>query len=357
MKATTQLHALGQSLWLDNMTRDLLTSRTLEHYRDELCVTGLTSNPTLFDEAIRNTSAYDKDIDMKIREGKSLEDLFFDLAIDDLTRAATLFRLIHEASHGVDGWVSLEVSPLLADDTAGTIEKARQLHASAQCDNLFIKVPGTTAGILAVEELIFAGVPINVTLLFSQDHYLAAADAYARGIQRRIDADLDPKVHCVASIFISRWDKAVQASVPSALHNLLGIAIAKQTYKAHREWLATPQWRKLADHGALPQRLLWASTGTKDPALPGGYYVEALAAPHTINTMPEKTLRQFAEQGEVNGAMREDGGNAEAILAEFALVGVDIVALAAQLQNEGRQSFTRSWNNLMRVIATKGKSS
>lgn len=356
MKATTRLHALGQSLWLDNITRDLLTSGALERYRTELCITGLTSNPTVFDHAIRNTNAYDDAIGWKIRQGMPCETLFFELAIEDLTRAATLFRLVHEASHGVDGWVSLEVSPLLADDVAGTIEKARRLHASAQCNNLFIKVPGTAAGIQAVEELIFDGVPINITLLFSREHYIAAADAYARGIRRRIAAGLDPKVHCVASIFVSRWDQAVKEKIPSALRNRLGIAVAKQIYKIYRERLHAPQWRDLAKDGALPQRLLWASTGTKDPQLRGGYYIEALAAPHTINTMPEKTLLEFAERGEVSGAMREDGGDSKSMLAEFAQAGIDVTALAAQLQDEGRLSFIRSWNDLMDLIAAKGKS-
>ena len=356
MKATTRLHALGQSLWLDNITRDLLTSGTLERYRTELCITGLTSNPTVFDHAIRNTNAYDEAIGWKIRQGMPCEALFFELAIEDLTRAATLFRLVHEASHGVDGWVSLEVSPLLADDTAGTIEKARQLHDSAQCNNLFIKVPGTAAGIQAIEALIFAGVPINVTLLFSREHYVAAADAYERGVRRRIAAGLDPKVHCVASIFVSRWDQAVKDKIPSALRNRLGINVAKQVYKTYRERLLAPPWRDLARKGALPQRLLWASTGTKDPQLRGGYYVQALAAPHTINTIPEKTLVEFAERGEVSGVMREDGGDSESMLAEFAQAGVDVAAVAAQLQDEGRLSFIRSWNDLMTLIAAKGKS-
>lgn len=356
MKATTRLHALGQSIWLDNITRDLLTSGKLERYRAELCITGLTSNPTVFEHAIRNTNAYDDAIGWKIRQGMPCDTLFFELAIEDITRAATLFRLVHEASQGVDGWVSLEVSPLLADDTAGTIEKAMQLHASAQCNNLFIKVPGTKAGIQAIEELIFAGVPINITLLFSSEHYLAAAGAYARGVRRRMAADLDPKVHCVASIFVSRWDQAIQGKTPPALHNHLGIAIAKKIYKIHREHLLAPQWRDLARNGALPQRLLWASTGTKDPKLRGGYYVEALAAPHTINTMPEKTLLEFAERGEVSGVMREDGGDSESMLAEFAQAGVDVAALAAQLQSEGLFSFIRSWKDLMDLIAAKGKS-
>ncbi|WP_019936731.1 transaldolase [Bordetella sp. FB-8] len=355
MNATTRLHALGQSLWLDNITRDLLTSGTLERYRTELCITGLTSNLAAFDQAIRDTAVYDDAIGWKIRQGMPCETLFFELAMEDLTRAATLFRLVHEASHGMEGWVSLEVSPLLADDVAGTIDTARWLHTSAQCNNLFIKIPGTAAGIQAAEELIFAGVPINITLLFSRGHYIAAAGAYARGIRRRVYAGLDPKVHCVASIFVSRWDQAVKDMIPPALRNRLGIAVARQIYKTYRERLIAPQWRELARNGALPQRLVWASTGTRDPTLRSGYYVEALAAPHTINTLPGKTMLEFAERGEVRGAMRDDGGDSESLLAEFAQAGVGIPALAAQLQDEGRLSFIRSWNKLMNLIAAKGK--
>lgn len=353
MKATTQLHALGQSLWLDNITRELLNSGTLQRYCSEFSVTGLTSNPTLFDQAIENTEAYDDAIHRKAKEGKAGEALFFELALEDLTQAAALFRPAYEATGGVDGWVSLEVSPLLADDAAGTIEEAKRLHARAQCPNLFIKIPGTSAGVLAIEESIFAGVPVNVTLLFSREQYIAAADAYWRGIQRRIDAGLDPKVNSVASLFVSRWDKAVMGKIPLALHNRLGVAIAQRTYKTYRERLASPDWRKLADAGALPQRLLWASTGTKDPQISDTYYIEALAAPHTINTMPEKTLHALAARGELIGVMPEDGGDAEAVLANFAQAGVDIVALATQLQREGAQSFSKSWGDLLAAIALK----
>ncbi|MHA6688693.1 transaldolase [Mesorhizobium sp. A556] len=350
MNATTRLHELGQSLWLDNITRDLLNSGTLQRYCNELSVTGLTSNPTIFDEAIRNSTAYDGALHRKNSEGKTGERLFFELALEDLTQAAKLFRPIHEATSGVDGWVSLEVSPLLADDAAATVEAAKRLHGQARCPNLFIKIPGTPAGVEAIEEAIFAGVPVNVTLLFSREHYSAAADAYWRGIKRRIDAGLDPKIASVASIFVSRWDK-----VPAELRNRLGIAISGQIYKAYRERLASPEWRGLANAGALSQRLLWASTGTKDPQLPQSYYIEALAAPDTIDTMPEKALHAFAADGTVDSGMPEDGGDSEIVLAEFAKAGIDTAALARQLQLEGAQSFTKSWNDLMTVIASKSE--
>ena len=353
MKATQQLHDLGQSLWLDNITRGLLTSGTLGRYISELSVTGLTSNPTIFDQAIGNAGFYDVAIRQKAHAGKSGEPLFFELALEDLTQAADLFRPIYDATGGVDGWVSLEVSPLLADDTAGTVQAAVQLFGQAQRPNLFIKIPGTQAGIAAIEEAILAGVPVNVTLLFSREHYLDAANAYLRGIERRIAAGLDPAVGSVASIFISRWDVTIKDKVPNSLRSRLGIAIAKRTYKAYRELLASKRWLRLAGAGARPQRLLWASTGTKDPAAPDTLYIEALAAPDTINTMPEKTLLAFAEHGQMKGAMPADGGDAEAMLAEFARAGVDDEALAAQLQREGARSFTTSWNELMERIASK----
>jgi transaldolase len=316
-------------------------------------VTGLTSNPTIFDHAIKNGDLYDDAIRKKVLAGKSGEALFFELALEDLTQAADLFRPIHDATGGVDGWVSLEVSPLLADDTAGTIKAAAQLHALAQRPNLFIKIPGTRAGIPAIEETIFASVPVNVTLLFSRDHYIAAAEAYMRGIERRIAAGRDPRVASVASIFVSRWDVAVKDKVSDALRNRLGIAIAMRTYKAYRDLLASPRWRKLAASGARPQRLLWASTGSKDPAAPDVLYVEALAAPDTINTMPEKTLLAFAEHGKVKDAMWFDGGNAEAVLAEFTREGVNNEALAADLQREGTAAFAKSWSDLMHCIASQ----
>ena len=353
MKATQQLHDLGQSLWLDNITRGLLTSGTLGRYISELSLTGLTSNPTIFDLAIRNTDFYDAAIRQKALAGKSGEALFFELALEDLTQAADLFRPAHAATGGVDGWVSLEVSPLLADDTAGTIQAAVQLHAQAQRPNLFIKIPGNRAGVPAIEEAIFAGVPVNVTLLFSCEQYIAAAEAYMRGIERRIAAGLDAQVASVASIFVSRWDVAIKDKVPDALRNRLGIAISMRTYKAYCDLLAAPRWQKLAGAGARPQRLLWASTGTKDPAAPDTLYLEALAAPDTINTIPEKTLLAFVDHGKVKGTLPLDGGDAEALLAEFARAGVDDAALADTLQREGAQSFAKSWNVLMDCIASK----
>ena len=353
MNAAEHLHELGQSLWLDNITRDLLTSGTLQRYVADFAVTGLTSNPTIFDHAIRNTNSYDKAIHEKATAGKLGEILFFELALEDLTRAADLFRPIYDATAAVDGWVSLEVSPLLANDDVGTVREAAQLHARAERANLFIKIPGTPAGLIAIEESIFAGVPINVTLLFSRAQYLAAADAYMRGIERRIKAGLDPKVSSVASIFVSRWDVAVNDKVPAELVNQLGIAIARRTYAAYRELLVSLRWRALEEAGARQQRLLWASTGTKDPAASDTLYLQALAAPDTINTIPEKTLLAFADHGTVNGSMPAQGGDAETVLAAFAKAGVDDVALATQLQDEGAASFSKSWKNLMTLIASK----
>ncbi len=355
MNATRQLHDLGQSLWLDNITRRLLASGTLARYIKEYSLTGLTSNPTIFDKAIEEGGFYDEAIREKARAGKSGEALFIELALEDLVQAADLFRPAHDATDGVDGWVSLELSPLLANDTAGSIKAAAQLHARAQRRNLFIKIPGTPAGIPAIEESIFAGVPINVTLLFSREQYVAAAEAYLRGVERRIAAGRDPKVASVASIFVSRWDVAVKDKVPAELRNRLGIAIAMRTYKAYRELIASPRSRKLAASGARPQRLLWASTGTKDPAAPDLLYVEALAAPDTIDTMLEKTLLAFAEHGKVKGAMRADGGDAEAVIAQFKRAGIDADALAADLQREGDEAFAKSWRELMTLIASKGE--
>jgi transaldolase len=353
MNTTQQLHKLGQSIWLDNITRELLTSGTLARYISELSVTGLTSNPTIFDHAIQNSDFYDDAIFHKTLDGKSSETVFFDLALEDLIQAADLFRPIHNTTGGIDGWVSLEVSPLLADDTTATIEAAIRLYTHAQRPNLFIKIPGTRAGMPAIEEAIFAGVPVNVTLLFSREHYIAAAEAYMRGIERRIDAGLDPKISSVASIFISRWDAAVKDKVPSLLRNRLGIAIAKRSYKAYHDLLASKRWSKLAEIGARPQRLLWASTGTKDPDASDTLYIEALTAADTINTMPEKTLLAFAEHGEVKDALSFDGGDAEEMIASFVQAGVDVAELAAQLQREGKQSFAKSWYDLMECIVSK----
>jgi len=352
-RTTQRLHDLGQRLWLDNITRGLLTSGTLARYIDEFSVTGLTSNPTIFDKAIKDAGFYDAAIRRKTAEGKSGEALFFELALEDLAQAADLFRPVHDASGGLDGWVSLELSPLLAQDTAGSVKAAVQLHRLAKRPNLFIKIPGTPQGVPAIEEAIFAGVPINVTLLFSREQYLAAAEAYLRGIERRIAAGLEPKVRSVASIFVSRWDVAVKDRVPQALRNRLGIAIAGRAYKAYRELLASPRWRKLAAAGAWEQRLLWASTGTKDPQARDTMYIEALAAPDTINTIPDKTLLAFADHGELKGEMPRDGGDAEEVLARFARLGIDDAALAAELQREGAEAFDKSWQDLLELIASK----
>lgn len=353
MNPTQQLHDLGQSLWLDNITRGLLTSGTLRHYISDLSVTGLTSNPSIFDLAIKDSGSYDDAIRQKTGEGKSGEKLFFDLAIEDLTQAADLFHPVYEATGGMDGWVSLEVSPLLAYDAAGTVKAAAQLRNQAHRHNLFIKIPGTREGLIAIEESIFAGVAVNVTLLFSSAQYIAAAEAYLRGIERRIGAGLDPTVRSVASMFISRWDKATMGKVPTELQDRLGIAIARRTYKAYRQLLASERWLKAAGAGAQPQRLLWASTSTKDPAASDILYVKALAAPDTINTIPEKTLLAFADHGSVSGVMPVDGGDAEQVIAGFANAGIDDAKLAADLQTEGAKSFVASWKDLLNRIESK----
>src|SRR2546428_855664 len=353
MNATQRLHDLGQSLWLDNIPRDLLDSGTLKRYIDELSVTGLTSNPTIFDHAIKNSAAYDAAIGTKLRTGTSAETLFFELALEDLGRAADLFRPIHNHTDGVDGWVSLEVSPLLVYDTASTLVAAQALFARAKRRNLLIKIPGTKEGLPAIEAAIFAGVPVNVTLLFSREHYLAAAEAFLRGIERRIAVGLNPNVGSVASVFISRWDAAVMDRVPDALRDQLGIAIAKRTYASYRARLSSLRWQRVYNAGARPQRLLWASTGTKDPRASDVLYITALAAPFTVNTMPEGTLNALADHGDLGGTLPADGGDCEDVLARFARAGIDIDALAARLQGEGARSFVKSWNELMAEIAGK----
>src|SRR5665213_269846 len=353
MNPTQQLHDLGQSLWLDNITRGLLSSGTLRHYIDDLSVTGLTSNPSIFDLAIKNSNFYDDAIRQKRKEGKSGEALFFELAIEDLRQAADLFRPVHKTTAGMDGWVSLEVSPSLAYDAASTVKEAVQLHARAQRANLFIKIPGTKEGQAAIEGAIFRGVPVNVTLLFSAGHYIASAEAYLRGIERRIAAGLDPKVHSVASMFISRWDKAVMGKVPKEMQDLLGIAIAKRTYKTYRDLLASPRWRKAASAGAPPQRLLWASTGTKDPKASDILYIKALAAPFTVNTIPDATLLAFADHGTLGELMHSDGGDAEKMIAKFTQAGINHDQLAADLQREGAESFIKAWNEMLGSIRSK----
>ena len=350
MKATAQLHDLGQSLWLDNITRTMLGDGTLGGYIDDFSVTGLTSNPTIFDKAISGTDAYDEQISQAGPGAASTEELFFELALADLRDAADLFAPVHRRTGGVDGWVSLEVSPLLADDTAATIEQAKKLHGAAGRDNLFVKIPGTEAGLAAIEESIFAGIPINVTLLFSAEQYVASAEAYQRGIERRIEAGLDPDVASVASVFVSRWDVAVADQVPAELHNRLGIAVGELAYCAYRRQLGSQRQQRLFNEGARPQRLLFASTGTKDPDASDTLYIEALAAPFTIDTMPEPTLHAFADHGEVGEPLPTDGDAAEQALAEFATAGIAVDALAARLQDEGKRSFDESWRELMGSI-------
>lgn len=353
MKATQQLHDLGQSIWLDNITRDLLNNGTLKRYIDDLSVTGLTSNPTIFDHAIRNSEVYDSAVLDGLAAGRSGEALFFDLALADVTLAADLFRPIHDRTNGVDGWVSLEVSPLLAHDTASTLDEVKDLSARGGRPNLFIKIPGTREGLPAIEEAIFEGIPINVTLLFSREQYLAAAEAYLRGIERRISARLNPRVPSVASVFISRWDVAVSGKVPASLNNQLGIAVARQTYRDYLDLLRSPRWQRTYNEGAAPQRLLWASTGTKDPKASDTLYATALAAPFTVNTMPETALKALATHREIGAPMPADGGDCEEVLAAFAQAGINAEALAIQLQDEGAKSFVKSWNDLLAVIGSK----
>jgi transaldolase len=353
MKATAALHDLGQSLWLDNITRELLDSGMLQRYVDGLSVTGLTSNPTIFDHAIKNSATYDQDIARMAPPARSGEAVFFELALADLTRAAELFQPTFARTDGVDGWVSLEVSPLLAHDTGHTLAAARDLHQRGGMPNLFVKIPGTPEGLPAIEAATFAGVPVNVTLLFSREQYVAAAEAYLRGVERRIGAGLNPAATSVASLFVSRWDVAVTGKVPPELSNRLGIAVAQRAYRAYREMLASARFQRAANAGARAQRLLWASTGTKDPNASDTLYVKALAAPFTVNTMPEATLRAFADHGEVAGALAPDGGDSETVLAGFARAGIDVGALAARLQEEGAASFVKSWNDLLACVESK----
>lgn len=354
-KITDLLHRIGQSLWIDNITRGLLDGGTLRKYIEELSVTGLTSNPTIFNQAIKNSDFYDTAIAQKVKEGKSGETLFFELAIEDLTRAADLFKPIHERSNGVDGWVSLEVSPKLAYDTQSTLKAAKQLYAQAGRPNLFIKIPGTREGLPAIEEAIFAGVPVNVTLLFSREHYRAAAAAYLRGIHRRIEAGLNPRVESVASVFVSRWDGAVVGKTTDEFHNRLGIAMAERTYKAYRDLLNSDRWMRLANHGAHPQRLLWASTGTKDPQAADYLYVKALASPNTVNTMPEATLLKFGEHGDLGRILSAGGGESDEVIYTLERQGIDMDELAAKLQKEGAESFVKSWDEMMNVVAKKAQ--
>jgi transaldolase len=353
MKPTAELHELGQSLWLDNITRTMLDDGTLAGYIEELSVTGLTSNPTIFDKAISGGDTYDEQIAELVPRGPSTEEIFFELAIADLRRATDLFAGVHERTDHVDGWCSLEVSPKLAEDTAATIEQAAKLHAQAERDNLYIKIPGTKAGLGAIEESIFAGIPVNVTLLFDREQYLAAADAYMKGIERRIEAGLDPNIASVASLFISRWDVAVSDEAPDELRNRLGVAVGGRAYCAYHELLDSDRWQRLLNEGARAQRLLWASTGTKDPDASDVLYIEAFASPFTVNTMPEPTLLAFADHGEVGEPLPADGGDAEQVLARFGEAGIDVDALATRLQDEGAEAFVKSWNELLKSIESQ----
>jgi transaldolase len=361
MNPTERLHELGQSLWLDNITRTMLREGVLEGYIRDLSVTGLTSNPSIFDKAISGGDAYNEQIAEVApraaagdqQNGMEGEELFFELALTDLRRAADLFAPVNRRTDDVDGWVSLEVSPLIADDAAATIEEAKALHAKGERDNIFIKIPGTQAGREAIEESIFAGVPINVTLLFDDKQYLGAADAYMRGIERRIEAGLDPDVASVASLFISRWDVAVGKDVPDHLVNRLGIAVGGRAFRAYNELLESDRMRRLMNEGARPQRLLWASTGTKDPDASDTLYIEAFASPLTVNTMPEPTLKAFADHGQVTDLFPKDGGNAEQVLAEFVEAGIDVAALAARLQEEGKEAFNKSWEEMLETIGSQ----
>src|SRR6202453_4673008 len=355
MKATEELHDLGQSLWLDNITRDLLDNGTLKRYIDELSVTGLTSNPTIFEHAISKSKAYDAEIGRLLSTGLSGEELFFELAVQDLTRAADLFASVHQRTAGNDGFVSLEVSPLLAYDTKASVAAATKLHKKANRPNLFIKIPGTKEGNPAIQDAIASGVAINVTLLFSREHYLASADAYMRGLEQRVAAGLSPDVRSVASVFLSRWDGATMDKVPDQLRDKLGLAVGQQVYKAYRDVLESDRWQRLANSGARPQRLLFASTGTKDPKASDILYIGALAAPNTVNTMPEETLLAFGEHGQATSVIPRHGADCEQVLTEFGKVGIDVAKLGADLQTEGAKSFDESWKDLLSAIDSKSK--
>ena len=353
MNATQKLQDVGQSLWIDDITRDMLDSGTLAKYIAELSVTGLTSNPTIFDRAVTHSAKYDDEIRRLLKGGLKGEPLFFELALQDLSRAADLFLPVHQRTATVDGWVSLEVSPLLAYDTNETIAEAKRLYKKANKPNLFIKIPGTKEGLPAIEEAIFSGVTVNVTLLFSAAQYTAAADAYMKGLERRVAAGLSPDIRSVASVFISRWDKAIMDKVPDALRDKLGIAVGKESYKAYRDVLNSDRWQRLESLGARPQRLLFASTSTKDPKAPDTMYIQAFAAPNTVNTMPDETLLAFGDHGVVDGVLSPDGGDYAAVLSEYQKAGIDVAALAQKLQDDGAKSFVQSWQDLLKAIETK----
>jgi transaldolase len=352
VKATETLRERGQSLWLDNITRSLLDSGTIQRYIDSYSVTGLTSNPAIFDKAI-GSGDYDEAIRSKAGQVRSAEELFFELAIEDLRHAADLFLPIHKRTDGVDGWVSLEVSPLLAYDTTRTVEAAKALYARAERPNLFIKIPGTPEGLPAITEAIAAGIPVNVTLLFSADHYLAAADAFLKGTERRIAGGLDPAVGSVASVFMSRWDVAVARQVPADLADKLALAVGLDIYRAYRQVMSSDRFQRLENAGVRMQRLLWASTSTKDPAAPDTLYVQGLAAPFTVNTMPDATLEAFFDHGQVGDPLPADGGDADVMLGRFIRAGVDLGHVAGQLQHDGTESFVAAWSELMDRITAQ----
>ncbi len=353
MNPNQELHDAGQSIWIDSITREMVNSGTLKHYIDDLAVTGLTSNPSIFDKALQGSADYDAQIQELLDAGRSGEDLFFELAITDLQAAADLFARVHEETDGVDGMVSLEVSPELAYDTDKTTAAAADLAARADRPNLFIKIPGTEQGLPSIHDTIAAGIPVNVTLLFDQHQYLAQSDAYMRGIEDRIENGLDPAVTSVASIFVSRWDVAIAGKVPDELADGLGITASVKTYAVHNEVYESERWQKLATKGARPQRLLFASTSTKDPSWDDTRYVKALAAPDTVNTMPEETVLAFADHGEVGEMVPPDGGDVDARLAAYEEAGIDVDALGAQLQTEGAEKFVASWTDLLSCIEGK----
>ena len=350
---TKNLHQLGVSIWLDNITREMLDNGILKNYIDDFCITGLTSNPSIFEAAIAKTSYYDETIRSYTHPGLSHEEVFFKLAIEDIRRAADLFIPVYQKTNGLDGFVSIEVSPLLAYDAENTIRSARDIFSRVGRPNVFIKIPGTPEGLPAIEKVIAEGIPVNVTLLFSAEQYSAAAEAVLKGIETRIEKGLDPCVNSVASVFVSRWDKAVAAKAPAELLNKLGIAVMQKTYSAYLDFLRSPRVQRLMNFGVFPQRLLWASTGTKDPNASDILYVKNLAAPYTVNTIPENTLMAYADHGEEGELLNGDASSADKIIGQFRELSVDYFTLAEQLQAEGADAFKKSWDNLIRSIADK----
>jgi transaldolase len=352
-----QLHEAGQSLWLDSINRAMLGSGDLARYVDQLAVTGLTSNPTILGHAMAASHDYEGSLRALLAQGVSgPQDLVYAAAFEDLGQAANLFRPAWQASGGEDGYVSVEVPPDLAYDAPATVALARHLHAMAGFPNLLVKVPGTPQGLTVLEELVDAGIGVNVTLLFSDTHYLRTAEAYMRALERRLARGEDLAVPSVASVFVSRWDKAADSLLPKPLHGRLGVAMAQKVYSSYQSLLASDRWRDLEAGGARPQRVLWASTSAKDPALPDTYYVEKLASPGTINTMPEKTLIAFADHGTVGEMLRDDYASGEETVAEVAAKGVDVDALGESLQRQGARAFSADWSALLDAIAAKASS-